>query len=285
MIDSRVRLLALIGHPVSHSLSPFFQNAALQFLGLPFVYLAFDILPKDLFKAVEAMKTLNVRGFNVTIPHKERICSLLDHLEEEARIVQAVNTVVNEEGRLLGYNTDIYGFERSMEEERASVKGKNVLLLGAGGVSRAIMFVLRKKEIASLVIANRTPQRAQELLLFAQGLFSFPVKVVSWESAMKGEGEHLERVDVIINATSLGIKGENIPLNWHKFSSCSLAIDVVYRKESETALVIEARSRGIHGFSGKSMLLYQGVRSFELFTNHAAPVKVMKKVLEEGQKN
>lgn len=282
MIDSQTRLLALLGHPVSHSLSPSFQNAALQFLGLPFVYLAFDILPQNLSRAVEAIKVLNAQGFNVTVPHKERICSFLDHLEEEARIVQAVNTVVNERGRFLGYNTDIYGFEKSMEEEGVRIEGKNVLLLGAGGVSRAIVFALGRKNIASLIIANRTLERAQELALFAQRFFSFPVKVVPWEDAMKGGGECFHGVDVIVNATSLGIKGEAIPLDWHKFSSCSLVMDVVYRKGSETSFVTEARKRGIHGFSGKSMLLYQGVRSFELFTGHPAPVEVMKKSLEEG---
>ncbi|NSW75458.1 MAG: shikimate dehydrogenase [Candidatus Atribacteria bacterium] len=282
MIDAQTRLLALLGHPVSHSLSPSFQNAALQFLGLPFVYLAFDVLPQNLSKAVEAIKTLNARGFNVTVPHKERICSFLDHLEEEAQIVQAVNTVVNEDGRLLGYNTDIYGFEKSMEEEGVRIEGKNVLLLGAGGVSRAIVFALGRKNITSLIIANRTLERAQELALFAERFFSFPVKVASWEDAMEGEGECFHGVDVIVNATSLGIKGEAIPLDWHKFLSCSLVMDVVYRKGSETGFVVEARKRGIHGFSGKSMLLYQGVRSFELFTGHPAPVEIMKKFLEEG---
>ncbi|MGQ9472858.1 MAG: shikimate dehydrogenase [Candidatus Caldatribacteriaceae bacterium] len=284
MINAETRLIGLIGHPVRHSLSPLFQNRALEALQLPFVYLAFDVLSENLGKVVETFRILNVRGFNVTIPHKERICSFLEHLEEEAKVVQAVNTVVNDGSALIGYNTDIYGLEKSMEEKEVNLEGKNILLLGAGGVSKAVVFVLSKKRIKSLIISNRTPHRAQELSHFAQRFFSLPVKVLFWEDALRGKGSLLERVEVIVNTTSLGLGGENIPLNWQRFSSCSCVIDVAYRREGETPLVVEARKRGIYGFSGKSMLLHQGARSFELFTGHPAPLEVMKRSLEkEGE--
>jgi shikimate dehydrogenase len=282
MIGAETRLLGLLGHPVSHSLSPVFQNAALQHLGLPFVYLAFDVPPDNLPRAVEALKILNARGFNVTVPHKETVCALLDHLEREARLVGAVNTVVHENGMLSGYNTDIYGFEKSLEEGGARVEGKNVLLLGAGGVSRAVVFVLGKKNIASLFIANRTIENAQRLSRFALGLFSFPVVVLPWEQILRGEREKLPQVDILINTTTLGMHGEAITLNWHNFSSCSLVIDVVYRREGETPLVEEAKKYGIAGQSGKSMLLHQGAKSFELFTGKSAPLKIMQQALEEG---
>lgn len=281
MINAETRLIGLIGHPVHHSLSPLFQNRALEALQLPFVYLAFDVLSENLGKVVEVFRILNVRGFNVTIPHKERICSFLEHLEEEAKIVHAVNTVVNDGSALIGYNTDIYGLEKSIEEEGVSLEGKNILLLGAGGASKAVVFALGKKRINSLIIANRTPHKAQELSRFAQEFFSLLVKVFSWEDALRGEDSLLEQVEVIVNTTSLGLRGEDIPLNWQRFSSCGLVIDVVYREEGETPLVVEARKRGIYGFSGKSMLLYQGAKSFELFTGHPAPLEVMKRSLEK----
>ncbi len=282
MISAETRLIALLGYPVEHSLSPLFQNRALQFLRLPFVYLAFAVEPKALPKAVEALLLLNARGFNVTIPHKEGILPLIDVLSEEVRILGAINTVVNEKGRLFGYNTDVFGFAKSLEEEGVNLGSQNVLLFGAGGVSRAILAVLKREKVNKLYVANRTLHRAHAFAEWGRSFSSFPIEVVSWEEALEGKG--LTDVFCIINATSLGLQGETIPLSWKSFPSCQVVVDTVYRRGQTTPFVEEAWRRGKKAFDGKGMLLYQGAKSFELFTEVSAPLSVMKEALDYGEK-
>ncbi len=275
MIDAKTKLLALIGHPVAHSLSPRFQNAALRHLGLPFVYLAFDIPPERLKEAVEAFRVLGVVGFNVTVPHKEAICPLLDVLEEEAALLQAVNTVVNREGRLSGYNTDVYGFLESLRHEGVQVSGKTFLLFGAGGVAKSVLYALARERAQKVYVVNRTLSRASALCAWAQSVLRLPCDVLPWG------GEHFPVVHGIINATSVGLFGEILPLPWEAFPALEVVVDLVYRKEG-TPLVHEAKRRGIQSFDGKRMLLYQGAQSFSLFTGVPAPLEVMEAALFGG---
>ncbi|MEN3203643.1 MAG: shikimate dehydrogenase [Atribacterota bacterium] len=275
MIDARTKLLALIGHPVAHSLSPRFQNAALQYLRLPFVYLAFDIPPERLRDALEAFRVLGVLGFNVTVPHKEAICPFLDVLEEEAKVLQAVNTVVNREGKFFGYNTDVYGFQESLRREGVVVSGKTFLLLGAGGAAKSALFVLAKEKAQKVYLMNRTHERAVALCAWARNVLGFSCEVLPWLS------QEVQAVHGIINATSLGLGGEVLPLPWEAFPSLEVVIDLVYHREG-TPLVWEAKMRGIKSFDGKYMLLYQGARSFSLFTGVSAPLEVMEEALFGG---
>lgn len=275
MIDAQTKLLALIGHPVTHSLSPRFQNAALRHLGLPFVYLAFDIPPERLKEAVEAFRVLGVVGFNVTVPHKEAICPLLDVLEEEAALLQAVNTVVNREGRLSGYNTDVYGFRESLRHEGVQVSGKTFLLFGAGGAAKSVLYALAKERAQKVYVVNRTLSRALALCAWAQSVLRLPCDVLPWG------GERFPLVHGIINATSVGLLGETLPLPWEAFPALEVVVDLVYRKEG-TPLVHEAKRRGIRSFDGKRMLLYQGAQSFSLFTGVPAPFEVMEDALFGG---
>lgn len=275
MIDAQTGLLALIGHPVGHSLSPKFQNAALRHLGLPFVYLAFDIPPENLQEAVRAFRVLGVRGFNVTVPHKEAICPLLDALEGEAETLEAVNTVVHRKGKLLGYNTDVYGFLESLRHEGVSVIGKTFLLLGAGGAAKSVLFALAKEKAQGVYLMNRTRERAVFLSTWVEKVLQFPCEVLPWGT------ESLPPVHGIINATSLGLGGEMPPIPWEAVPSLEVVIDLVYRNEG-TPLVHEARLRGIRSFDGKRMLLYQGAQSFFLFTGVPAPLEVMENALLGG---
>lgn len=275
MIDARTKLLALIGHPVAHSLSPSFQNAALRHLGLPFVYLAFDVPPEKLEKAVEAFRVLGVSGFNVTVPHKKAVVSLLDGLEEEARILQAVNTVVNREGKLFGYNTDAYGFRESLRCEGVEVSGKRFLLLGAGGAAKSVLFILAREGAEKVYIMNRTLHRAEALSAWARDTLGLPCEALPWDFGA------LPLVHGIINATSLGLKGEIIPIPWEALPALEVVVDLVYRREG-TLLVREAGKRGLKSFDGKRMLLYQGAKSFLLFTGVPAPLSVMEEALFGG---
>lgn len=275
MIDARTKLLALIGHPVAHSLSPRFQNAALQYFRLPFVYLAFDIPPERLKDALEAFRVLGVLGFNVTVPHKETICPFLDVLEDEAKVLQAVNTVVNREGKFFGYNTDVYGFRESLQREGVVVSGKTFLLLGAGGAAKSVLFVLAKEKAQKVYLMNRTYERAVALCAWARDVLGFPCEVLPWLS------QDVQAVHGIINATSLGLGGEVLPLPWGVFPSLEVVIDLVYHQEG-TPLVREAKMRGIKSFDGKYMLLYQGAKSFSLFTGVSAPLEIMESALFGG---
>jgi len=279
MITAHTRLLGVIGHPVEHSLSPIFQNAALSYLNLPFVYLAFDVLPPHLGGAVEAMRFFSIRGLNVTIPYKERVIPFLDCLAGEAQVMEAVNTIVNEGGKLIGYNTDGVGLYRSLERKGVGVEGERVLLLGAGGAAKAAVWALAKKGVASVLIVNRTRERGENLAHWARAKFSLKVEVIEWEKATAGESYLWSEVAAVINATSLGLKGEEIPLPWEKLSSSVWIVDVVYRP-GLTPLVREAKKRGIPSFDGKEMLIHQGAESFFLFTGERPPLQVLEEALD-----
>jgi shikimate dehydrogenase len=275
VIDAQTKLLALLGHPVSHSLSPLFQNAALQHLCLPVVYLAFDVLPEHLGEVVSAFRILGVSGFNVTIPHKEAVCSYLDELREEAALLSSVNTVVAQEGRLIGYNTDVYGFRKSLEEEKVEVRGETFLLLGTGGVAKALLFVLAEKGVRKILLANRTRSRAEALSRWALQALGVCCEVLDWGTL---EGGTEVPVGGIIQATSLGMAGEIPPIPWESLAPQGVVVDVVYHREG-TPLVREAKRRGFKSFDGKRMLLHQGARSFTLFTGVEAPLLVMEEAL------
>jgi len=284
MISASTKLLALIGHPVAHSLSPVFQNAALQYLRLPFVYLAFDIPEDRLEEAVRAFRVLGVLGFNVTVPHKEAICPLLDALEGEAKLLHSVNTVVARDGKFLGYNTDVYGFAKSLEEENVEVQGKTFLLFGAGGTARSVLFVLARKGVGKVLITNRTKSRAEALACWGKKTLGLSCEVLEWmgdRSLCEDAVPRLRSVSGIIHVTALGLSGEMPPVLWEFLPSLEVVCDVVYHREG-TPLVQEARKRGLKGFDGKRMLLHQGARSFFLFTGVPAPLSVMEEALSGG---
>uniref|UniRef100_A0A7V3YKM3 Shikimate dehydrogenase (NADP(+)) n=1 Tax=Candidatus Caldatribacterium californiense TaxID=1454726 RepID=A0A7V3YKM3_9BACT len=284
MISASTKLLALIGHPVAHSLSPVFQNAALQHLRLPFVYLAFDIPEDRLEEAVRAFRVLGVSGFNVTVPYKEAICPFLDALEGEAELLRSVNAVVERQGKFLGYNTDVYGFEKSLEEEGVEVRGRTFLLFGAGGTARSVLFVLAKRGAGKVLITNRTKSRAEALARWGKEALGLSCEVLEWmgdQGLCGGTVLRLRSVSGIINATALGLSGEVPPVPWEFLPSLEVVCDVVYHREG-TPLVQEAKKRGLKSFDGKRMLLHQGARSFFLFTGVPAPLPVMEEALSGG---
>ena len=279
-ITARTRLLGLIGHPVAHSLSPVFQNAALNALNLDFVYLSFDILPELLTYAVQSLRTMGVRGVNVTVPHKETIVPLLDELIVPGPVLGAVNAVVSDGKKLIGFNTDGEGFSKAMEQNQVEISGKTAILLGTGGAARAVVFVLIRNGIRKVVVYNRSSQRSFQFQRWADRSLAFKVEIDTWDSFINGQSPLLSSADLLINATSLGLHQEIIPIPWVKIDGCRSVIDVVYHRE-ETPLVKEARNWGKIAFDGKLMLLYQGAKSFQIFTGMEAPLEVMEKALNE----
>ena len=264
------RLAGIIGHPVAHSLSPVFQSAAFDHCGLDVDYQAWDTPPHGLARRVEALRAPEILGANVTIPHKESVIPLLDELGGLSARVGAVNTIVNREGRLFGFNTDGPGFVAALKNEaNFDPANKSILLLGAGGAARGISFALAEARADNIGIWNRTPDRGGQLALDVAGT---------------GASVHTERTadpsgyDCIVNCTSVGMEGTGTegesPCDFARAGPGALAVDIVYKPE-DTSFLKAARSAKLKTLGGLPMLIYQGALAFELWTGVRAPVEVM----------
>ena len=275
--------VGILGYPLAHSISPAFQQAAFDHYSLPVRYHSWPTPPDRLEEEVRKLRGEDYLGANVTIPHKERVGAYLDDIDPWARSVGAVNTIVREGGRLLGYNTDSYGFVRSLKERGGfDPRGKEVLLLGAGGAARAAAFGLSKESIASLTIANRTLGRAQHLADDVRG----PVGQVEAMALTQNDlDEASAGADLIVNSTSIGMSHGDAegrtPLEAPLIPASALVYDMVYNP-SETPLLREARRAGARALGGLSMLIYQGAAAFERWTGRDAPVEVMLSAAEEA---
>ena len=266
--------IALFGYPLSHSISPAFQQAALDSLSIEACYTARPTPPEGLASEVEKLRGNNHLGANVTIPHKERVRACLDGLDPWAETVGAVNTIVKEDGRLVGHNTDGYGFLRSLEERGGfSPEGKSVLVLGAGGAARAAVFALAESGAGTVLIANRTVGRGAALAGDARGR-SLDAASIPLDEAREAAG----RVDLIVNATSMGMEpGPNAglsPLESRDISPHALVYDMVYTPQ-QTPLMEAAQQAGADVIGGLWMLVYQGAAAFEMWTSREAPVDLM----------
>jgi shikimate dehydrogenase len=285
IIRGTTQVFGIFGHPVGHSLSPVMQNAALQASGLDAVYVPFPVEPDNLGEAVAALRALRIRGVNVTIPHKEKILRYLDELDSKARMIGAVNTVLNEGGRLIGYNTDETGLIKSLAHDLGfHPQGRRILMLGAGGAGRAALVALAARGAAWIGIANRTRQKAEDLAQAFRSLFPGTVFAV-----LGLDGSELSEVcpsaDLLLNSTSLGMKGEvfaEIP--WGQLHSGAVVYDIVYRRP-DTPLLAAAREHGHSAADGLGMLIAQGEEAFRIWTGQDSPAGVMQQAIEMACKN
>lgn len=264
------RVAGIIGHPVSHSLSPVFQSAAFAHCGLDVVYERWDTLPETLPERVDSLRDPGCLGANVTIPHKEAVMLSLDEMGGQSARIGAVNTIVNREGRLLGYNTDGPGFVAALKNEaHFDPAGKRFYLAGAGGAARGIAFGLAEAG-AYVSIANRSPERARRL--------ADDVRAISADVEAVELGGDLSIYDCAVNCTSVGMEGgpdpAGIPFDVAGLRPGVLVVDIVYAPE-DTPLLMAAWTRGLRTLGGLPMLIYQGALSFELWTGVPAPVEVM----------
>ena len=267
-ISGRTRLLALIGHPVGHSLSPAMHNASFVADDLDYVYVCLDIEPDELPAAVRGLKALRLRGFNVTMPHKRAMVPLVDELDEEARVSGAVNTVVIEASGLRGFNTDGGGMMMACQEAGIELAGKSVLLLGAGGTAAAIAVAFGKAGIGELHIANRNVERAARLRdkLHVTGIKGLAIRPLN----------ALPDAEIVINTTPLGMKaGDPMPVPPDYVRQGRAFCDAVYRPGTQTPLVQLARERNVPIVAGDRMLLYQGVLAQKLWTGREPNVGAM----------
>ena len=276
-IKGSTNIVGLIGHPVEHSFSPPMHNAAFDALGMDWAYVAFDVNPNDLSSAIEGAKSLNIEGFNVTIPHKIGVMQYLNELDEVASLIGAVNTI--DLKNLKGYNTDGIGAVRAIEEV-SPIKDKNVIVAGAGGASRAISFYLAKFGADSITILNRNVNKAQNLA--EDVLKSDLISDVKSDSISQING-YLGNADILVDTTPLGMDPhiDDEPIaradNMHEDL---VVFDAVYNP-NETVLIKEAIKAGAKPVYGIKMLLYQGAESFKIWTGQDAPVDVMEKALNE----
>ncbi len=273
IVDGNTALYGIIGNPVNHSFSPDMQTRAFQHLALNAVYLPFPVMENDLPRILDAFKLLKVKGFNITIPYKEKIIPFLDSLSAEAKLLSSVNTVKWTEQGWKGFSTDGTGFIRSLGALDLDLKGKRVMLLGAGGAAKAIAVSLANAGIVHLVIVNRTPERADALAEM--------VAFCNENVEISCNPDKPLPCDLIVNSTSVGMKNGGCPLDNDQVELCGAVVDIIYNP-SRTTLLREAQKRGIPNLNGIGMLLYQGVESFEIWTDQKAPIHVMEESLNKS---
>ena len=253
------------------------HNAAFEHLGLDSVYLAFNVDPQDIDEAVSSIRALGLCGINVTIPHKQSVMAGLDEIVPEASMVGAVNTIVNEDGRLKGYNTDVSGVLRALDSELGfTPRDKDVFIVGAGGAARAVIVAMCTGGARSVAITNRTCSKAEKL----SEEFSPHFGGIGFSAApIEDAAQMMEQTDIVINCSSAGMGDiEPLCLPLDLLDENCVVYDLVY-KPSVTPLVRDSRALGLRAESGLGMLLYQGVDAFEIWTGEAAPVEVMREAL------
>lgn len=277
VVTGKTSVLGIIGWPVEHSLSPLMQNAALEELGLDYVYVPFAVREDALGAAVQGFRALGVSGFNVTIPHKTAIIPHLDRLSPEARLIGAVNTVKREGDELVGHNTDGAGFVRSLREDLDfDPKGMTILVIGAGGAARAAVVSLCQAGAARVVIANRNFARAEALA----GEFDTHFAGTQLAALPLGSthlAAEIQNIDILVNTTSVGMHGssfEGLDLGCLEPGAC--VYDMVYAPW-ETPLLVEASRRGIRCANGIGMLVGQGEYAFAIWTDKNPPSGVMRR--------
>lgn len=272
-IKGSTNVVGLIGHPVEHSFSPPMHNAAFEKLDMDYVYTAFDVDPKNLENAIIGAQALDIKGFNVTIPHKIEVMKYLDEIDEVASLIGAVNTIDFKE--LKGYNTDGIGAIKAISEV-TKIKNKNVLIAGAGGASRAISFYIAKYGADKLTILNRNVEKADKLAFDVSD--SGLMDNVSSDSM---ENMNLDDVDILINTTPVGMHPnvDDTPIALAGDMHEGLVVfDAVYNP-NETGLLKEAIKANAKPVYGIKMLLYQGAESFNIWTGKKAPIDVMEDAL------
>ncbi len=271
-----LKTFAVIGDPIDHSLSPTIHNAAYRELGLECTYIAYKIPKDQLDVEIDSLKKIKISGFNVTIPHKINMLEFLDEMDENCRIIGATNTVINEDGYLKGYNTDMDGFLEPIKNRNITIKDSNVLLLGSGGAARAIIAGMAKEKAKEVTIINRTKEHATELKEFSINLgLDAEVKSITEMNDLHTD------YNFIINSSSLGLKNEFNIVPPEIINEETIVYDIVY-KPVNTELIKESKKKNAEIIYGYEMLLSQAIRSFEIWLGMEAPYDTMKKAILGG---
>ena len=276
------KIVGVIGHPIKHSFSPLMHNIAFELAGLNYIYLPFDVPPTNLKDALKGMTALGIKGFNVTLPLKEKIFPLLKDVSEEASIIGAVNTIVNEDGILRGYNTDFYGIVESLNPFKEELNGATVSIIGSGGASRAVIYsLIRIFKVGQINIINRTEQTAESMKeyfsakMFFNEIKAFPLVPPDLITTFRDS-------KLIVNTTSMGMFPEvddSATTNKESFMKGQIVFDVIYNPV-KTKLLKLAESEGATIITGLKMFVEQGSKSYELWTGEIMEKEKVHKALE-----
>lgn len=270
------KTFAVIGDPIDHSLSPNIHNAAFKELQMDCTYIAYKIAKDELEEGVESLKKINISGFNVTIPHKIEIMKYLDKVSDECSLIGACNTVVNENGSLKGYNTDMDGFLEPIRKKNIPIKNSTVLLLGAGGAARAILAGFAKEHASKITIVNRSIEKAKNLVQFAKKI-GIDAKHIPLDQVEDTAGDY----KFVINATSVGLKNEPSPISTKTIGKNTIVYDIVYMPMN-TDLIKKSKDNGATIIYGYEMLLGQAARAFQIWHKIEAPYNAMKRAVLGG---
>ncbi len=283
-IKGKTKIIGVIGKNVENSLSPLFHNQIILKNSLNFCYLPFRVAETDLGEAIQGIRALNIRGVNITFPYKEKVIKFLDEVEESAQRIGAVNTIVNNKGILTGYNTDVIGFRKSLQEDgKFTIKGEKAVILGAGGAARAVVYALLEEGIEEISIFNRTLKKAEKI---KQALSPFfPISRISVffleEKRLK---DKIKESHLLVNATSLGMppRVDNTPLPDEKlFHPNLLVYDLIYLP-ARTLFLRQAERAGAKIINGLPMLVYQGIESFYLWTGFKPEEKEALEIIKQS---
>lgn len=278
-LDGETKVVGVIGWPVRHSLSPPMQNAALAEMGLNWVYVPFEVSPTRIEAAVEGMRALGLRGWNVTVPHKESMARLVDKLGDSAGALGAVNTVDVVNGVLYGHNTDGEGFLRALREQGETMRGKRVAVIGAGGSARSVAYAVAGDGASEVRLVSRRPERAQEVAALLPERAGLAVAVTALDTPAAREA--VQDADIVIDATPVGMHPHSdvppvIPEDWLHEGQC--VCDLVYTPR-ETTLLRAAGRRNARTLDGTGMLVHQGAIALERWVDTAVPVETMRRAL------
>ncbi len=278
-ITGKTKLTALLGRPISHSISPQMHNEAFRLLNLDYRYLAFDVASDDLAAAVAGLKAIQIRGFNLTMPHKTDIIPLLDELTTAARLAGAVNTVINEDGRLIGHTTDGTGYMHSLADKGLDITGQTMTLLGAGGAATAICVQAALDGVGAIHMFKRPNLTWDETKVFTERVSKETNCQVQLHDITDSNtlGSCIRESTILTNATNVGMEPNvNQTIVSPDFLFPELIVSDIIYNPRETLLLKDARARGCTTVNGLYMLLYQGAAAFECWTGQQMPVKMIK---------
>ncbi len=277
-ITGHTRLTGLLGHPVAHSISPQMHNEAFRTLGLDYAYLAFDITPEQLADTVKGLLAMNARGFNLTMPFKTQIIPYLDDLSQAARLSHSVNTVVNEDGRLIGHTTDGVGYMNSVKDAGVNIIGKKMVLLGAGGAATSIITQAALDGVSAISVFKRRNTSFHETEAFAAAITKSTgcqVHVYDMKDTYQLK-EEIDRSAILVNATNVGMGEDHTSLVPKEYLRPELVVSDIIYNPFMTKLLSDASDCGCTYFNGLYMLLFQGAESFRLWTNAEMPIEHIK---------
>ncbi len=280
MLTSKTKVLCIIGDPIEHSMSVTMHNAAMQNIGLDYVYVAFNVLQNDLSNAISGIRSLKIKGASVTIPHKISVMKYLDKIEPMAENIGAINTIKNEDGILIGRNTDGEGFLKSIKESGYNLKNKKIVLFGAGGGARACAFYLAK-EVGGITIINRSNTKMNDLISKLQSKSEIPIKGINLSKSGDIKKE-IKESDMLVNTTPVGMTPNvnESPVKQSWLHPNLFVVDIIY-SPIQTNLLQEASSIGCNVLSGVDMFVNQGIIAFKWWTGVSPDKKLMKQVVLE----